>query len=72
MPARDEHASPSPADLPPDPPLQNTFTRVGGAFTIGAAARCLSRALAQGEDMEPACRSLVLAAAPADSRAYLR
>jgi hypothetical protein len=63
-----------PCRRPPPPrprPRQNTFTRVGGAFTIGAAARCLSRAVAEGADMAPGCRSLVLAAAPEDSRAYL-
>lgn len=45
--------------------------RPGGVFTIGAAARCLSKALVEGRALAPGCRELVVAAAPRDARAYL-
>lgn len=60
-----------PAPSAPRPP-QNTANRPGGIFTIGAAGRCLSKALVEGRPLDAQCRTLVLAAAPKDSRAYLR
>ncbi|KAI8475756.1 MAG: hypothetical protein J3K34DRAFT_453290 [Monoraphidium minutum] len=51
---------------------RNTANRAGGVFTIGAAGHCLSKTLVQGQPMAPGCRALVVAAAPRDSRVYLR
>ncbi|GBF94315.1 hypothetical protein Rsub_06937 [Raphidocelis subcapitata] len=51
---------------------KNAAARPGGAFTIGAAGRCLSRALVERRALAPACGALVAAAAPRDARAYLR
>jgi Golgi apparatus protein 1 len=41
-------------------------------FTIGAIGRCLSKALVTGQALAPPCRTLVLVAAPKDSRLYLQ
>ena len=35
-----------------------------GAWGIGAAGRCLSKQLAEGQYMDQGCKKLVLAAAP--------
>jgi Golgi apparatus protein 1 len=62
------HSNPAPAPLLP---AQNTATRPGGVFTIGAAGHCLSKALVEGKPLAPDCRDLVIAAAPREARAYL-
>lgn len=51
---------------------QSAADRPGGVFTIGAAGRCLSKALVQGRPLAAGCKSLVLVAAPRDSRVYLK
>eukprot|EP00879_Flechtneria_rotunda_P000602 GHRR01000712.1.p1 GENE.GHRR01000712.1~~GHRR01000712.1.p1 ORF type:complete len:883 (+),score=207.41 GHRR01000712.1:2504-5152(+) len=51
---------------------KGTKARPGGMFTIGAAGRCLSKALVQAQPLTPKCKELVLIAAPKDSRAYLQ
>jgi Golgi apparatus protein 1 len=51
---------------------QNTANRPGGVFTIGAAGHCLSKALVEARPLQPECRSLVLVAAPKDSRSFLQ
>jgi Golgi apparatus protein 1 len=52
--------------------LQNAGKRRSGVFTIGVVGRCLSKALVQGEILDPKCKQLVLVAAPKDSRLYLQ
>lgn len=57
---------------PPRTAAQGAKARPGGAFTIGAVGRCLSKALVTGRSLSAACRQLVLVAAPRDSRVYLQ
>jgi len=51
---------------------KNAGKRRSGVFTIGVVGRCLSKALVQGQNLDPKCKQLVLVAAPKDSRVYLQ
>ena len=49
---------------------QKAHTRSGAAFTIGVVGKCLSKSVVAGKVMGLQCKSLVIAAAPKDVRAY--
>jgi golgi apparatus protein 1 len=49
---------------------QGARSRSGQLFTIGVVGRCLSKAMIEGQRLEPSCKQLVLAAAPKDFRHY--